>query len=241
MVLLHKHENANAVADVAWIECYDVPYYILPIEDATCFRQFTDMELKMLYRNVTGQDSHSLSRLPLVQVVYDLCCRIPESVIKPAEAKIQAEYVDALRTQGKGGFWLYCAGSCLPGQKADLWKPSCKKAEQWRVEERAAKSGKLPALKRATQPHSERTGPDRPVTAVQHSAKPAGTPKMGTAKAIIWAAADKMWAAAGKPLIKSDVLTLRKEIMDHLEKEEGIKRTSCSSELGNWHKDRAPY
>lgn len=53
----------------------------------------------------------------------------------------------------------------------------------------------------------------------------------------IWKRADELWAAAGKPMDAKVVLQLRKEWMNVLEKE-GIKRTTCSSEFGNWQKER---
>lgn len=62
-----------------------------------------------------------------------------------------------------------------------------------------------------------------------------------TSKAVIWRIADQLWEAAGKVTIKEEVLKLRKIIMDNLETNFGIKRTSASSELANWHKNRAPY
>ena len=49
-----------------------------------------------------------------------------------------------------------------------------------------------------------------------------------------------MWAEAGSPNNKEEVLTLRKRIMKALE-EKGIKRTTSSAQLGNWHKERVPF
>lgn len=57
---------------------------------------------------------------------------------------------------------------------------------------------------------------------------------------VVFAKADEMWAAIGSPTEKSVILKLRKQIMDELEKE-GVKRTTCSSTLGAWHIERAPY
>jgi hypothetical protein len=50
-----------------------------------------------------------------------------------------------------------------------------------------------------------------------------------------------MWEEDGKPTDKNQVLELRKRIMDKLELDEQIKRASSSSELGQWHKARAPF
>lgn len=68
---------------------------------------------------------------------------------------------------------------------------------------------------------------------------PAGkpAPPRGGARAIIWAHADKVWEAAGKPMQKDEVLVLRKRMMVELE-EQGIPKTTSSTALGDWMKVR---
>lgn len=237
MVLLHKHSDTEVIANLAWIECHNAPYCIFDIDDASGFRDFTDMELKILYRNITGQDDHSFNRSQTLQIIYDLCARISESDVKPFEVDRQAEYIK----EGDERKWLYVKGATRPAQKPDLFEPACKRAKRSEKEEASAVGGKLPALKRATPAAKPRTGDKRAGTNAQQSPSQRTGPKRGTAKAIIWATADKMWEEAGKPTDKVEVLKLRKSIMDHLENEEQIKRASSSSELGQWHKTRAPF
>lgn len=237
MALLHKHSDPNVLANVAWIECHNAPYAIFPVDDAIGFQTYTDMELKILFRNITGADDHSFSRPQTLQVLFDLCSRIPESDIDPFEVDVQAEFVK----EGDERRWLYVKGAKRPAQKPDLFEPECKHALRNTVEEGNAVAGKLPALKRAAPAPVPRTSPDRPVAPVQRPAKAAGGPKRGTAKGIIWQVADAMWEEEGKPTDKNQVLDLRKRIMDKLETDEQIKRASSSSELGQWHKARAPF
>jgi hypothetical protein len=237
MALLHKHSDVDVLANVAWIECHNAPYSIFPVDDTTGFKDFTDMELKILYRNITGQDDHTFSRPQVLQVIYDLCSRISESDINAFEVDRQAEYIK----EGDERRWLYVKGASRPAQQADLFEPQCRQALRNEVEEQNAMAGKLPALKRAAPVATPRTGQDRPGVSVQQPVKVRSGPKRGTAKAIIWQTADKMWEDSGKPTDKETVLSLRKDIMVHLETEEGIKRASSSSELGQWHKARAPY
>lgn len=236
MALIHKHPNPNVLCDLAWIECHQAPYSIFPFDDANELRSYTDMELTTLYRNITGVD-HNLTRPQLMQVLFDLIDRIPESDVNPFEADRQA----ALIPEGDERRWLYVKGATRPAQKADLFEPGCKQAKRSEEEESRAKAGKLPALQRKAAAPAPRTERDRPQANAQQRAPAPSGPKRGTAKAIIWAVADKMWEDAGKPTDKAEVLALRKEIMNALEKEESIKRSSSSSELGNWHKERAPY
>lgn len=57
-------------------------------------------------------------------------------------------------------------------------------------------------------------------------------------KAVIWAVADAMWEAYGKPMNVERILPLRREMMTELETKHGIKRTSSSTALGEWQKVR---
>jgi len=238
MVLLHKHASLYVLADVAWIECHNSAYCIFGVDDATGFRDFTDMELRMLYHNITGLDyGNRFNRTQLLQILYDLTSRISESDINAVEAERQAEHV----AEGDERKWIYVRGAKRPAEKPDLFAPACRRASRSESEEERAKAGELPALKRKVRPRSPSTGGDRPAPATQQRAPGASGPKRGTAKAIIWATADKLWEEAGKPTDKPTILALRKQIMDTLENDEAIKRASSSSELGVWHKTRAPY
>jgi hypothetical protein len=53
----------------------------------------------------------------------------------------------------------------------------------------------------------------------------------------IWRRAEELWAAAGSPKDTALVLKLRRGWMDLMEKE-GIKRTTASSEMGQWWKTK---
>ena len=237
MVLLHKHHDFTALCDVAWIECRSTDCTVFGVEDGTGFRMFTDMELGLLYRNITGNDHTIKRRVALIQVLFDLVSRIPESDINPMEADRQAEHVK----EGDTRKWVYVRGASRPAQKPDLYEHLCKHAEPNKDEEQRAIDGHTPALAPKLGPRIAPTGPDRAAPRAPVPPKDGNTLKRGTGKALIWEVADRMWEAAGKPTVKDEVLKLRKEIMDTLEKEEGVKRASASSELGNWHKDRAPY
>ncbi|QPB12071.1 hypothetical protein PQD09_gp50 [Providencia phage PSTCR4] len=64
--------------------------------------------------------------------------------------------------------------------------------------------------------------------------------RMTGSKQIIWDVATSMWLDAGSPTDKGEVLSLRKQIMNELEKQ-GVNRNSASNELGKWHKETAPF
>lgn len=77
----------------------------------------------------------------------------------------------------------------------------------------------------------EKTGDSAP-------APRAPTPPRGGVGGIVWDIADKMWAAAGKPMDQKVVLNLRKEMMNVLEKDHEVKRSVASNTLGQWMKAR---
>ena len=230
MIVLHTHESVTTLCDLATIEAPDATYYILPIDDAIGFKQFTDMELTILYRNLTGVDHSIKGRLASLQVIFNLIRRVKPTSVNAGELDKQAEHALA----NPSFKWLYVKGANRPAKKADLFEPACQRATKCEDEEAAAIAGKTPALTPVKTALPLPTREDRPLPSVT----PKGNgPKRGTAKAIIWSTADRLWAEAGEPKVQSEVLALRKLIMDELEKE-GIKRLSASSELGNWQKTR---
>jgi len=237
MKLLHVHSDSRVLCDLAWIECHLAPYYILSLQDATALKVFTLMELGMLYTNITGKDNHSFNRSQVLQVVWDLCMRVPETDVTPLEADAQAAYIKADDPKK----WMYVKGARVPARMASLFEHASRRAKASEKEEQKAVSGELPALKPKRGAPVVPTGDVPKVPTAKLTPKTSNAPKRGTAKAIIWRAADEAWEVAGKPTSKADVLVLRKQIMNHLETEEHIKRGSASSELGNWHKTRAPF
>ena len=77
------------------------------------------------------------------------------------------------------------------------------------------------------------TGRDRPAA---NTVAPSA-PRSGN-RATIFEVADRMWNDAGSPKDTSVVLPLRKTIMAELEANNGIKKTTSSTALGEWQKLR---
>lgn len=79
------------------------------------------------------------------------------------------------------------------------------------------------------------------INVVTHSTSTTPTAsRMTGSRQLIWDVATTMWIDAGSPTNKSEVLSLRKLIMNELEKQ-GVNRNSASNELGKWHKETAPF
>lgn len=249
MVLLRKHQDLFVLANLAVIECGpDVAYCIISSDDATDFKTFTDMELKQLYLNLTKEEDFkfNFNRPQLLQVIVDAIARIPLEQIDFIGTETQAEWVESKRAKEEyeGESFRFVDGASRPAILPDLYHDFVHPyAPRNEIEEQTALTGRLPALQRAKLVAKPATGENTVSAYITQQAKAANAPrpKRGAAKPRIWAMADKMWEEAGKPTDKEQVLALRKDIMAALETEEGIRRTSSSSELGQWHKTRAPY
>lgn len=81
------------------------------------------------------------------------------------------------------------------------------------------------------------TAPDRPAANTVAPKKTSSAPRGGN-RAIIWEVADRMWNERSNPKEAHVVLALRREIMAVLESENGIKKATSSTALGEWQKVR---
>lgn len=232
MELLYKHECPRTLANLVWIEARFASSYIFPFWDATDLKKFTDLELKFLYKSLTKFEGDvTFTRHQIIQIIWDLIESIKVTEADPVEAQNQAEYIP----DNSQILYKYVYGSHRPASMQELFTPTPMEAKRDMKQEAAAVAGKLPSLQRVD-PEVVSRVINKVKATVPTKAK--SGPKAGTAKSIIWSTADLMWEEAGKPTDRPLVLKLRKEIMNKLEVEEGIKRTSASSELGQWNKAR---
>lgn len=221
MLLTHKHASIFTVCDLAAIEQPDAPYTIFPLYDASGFRDFTDMMLKQLYRNITGQDypDTTKSRLSLLQVIYDVCCEVLASDASPVEADAQAKYVEAQRSLGvnKVKPYKYVKGAMLPTVPGNLFDQESMRCEVPEEKLKSAFAGNVPAT---------------------YEAKPKSA--AATVEERIYSIADKLWSEKGKPTEKGKVFAVRFDAAELCERA-GIKRQTALSVLNKWHNERAPY
>lgn len=224
MTFAHKHKNYQVLCNLAWIECASA--HIFPLDDATKFKEFTDMELSLLYENTVQKKPSSLSRQQLQQVLFDLITSMDPSDVNAVEVESQADKVN----DNLSGRMLYVKGSSVPvkQKKDELFQMQ---TEANAESESSARAGRLPALVRKVQPVQP-----RPVVATVAPERAAAAPR-GTNKPLIWKTADRIWEEHGMPTDLKVVLQLRKLMMDDLEAN-GVKRASASSELGNWMKTK---
>jgi hypothetical protein len=216
------------------IEIPHVSTVIAEFDTPRQFKTFTDLELRMLIRNTTGADHPNAIRDHMLATCAALADALaPTPHLNEFELRVQDEWID--RNDPKGAHrYQYAPGDSKPQRKAELWEPPALHYH------RELDATAVQALQRAAQ----RAAPVAPPTPRSPSSAPAvrvavpkGPPRGGL-RAEVWQHMDSIWQASGTPLDIKVVLDLRKRCMDELEKQ-GCKRTSVSSELGNWWKERS--
>jgi hypothetical protein len=241
LVFMHKHSVQKVVSYLADIEAPDVHTVVMPCDSPLDFKGFTDLELNKLYRNTTGSTHPGFYRSGLEALCAAAAAALPETKAVAWECELQAKAIPAKDTAP----YRYVYGSTAPAPVGELFKRTALRTTL--TSEQEAKF----ALQRATLPHSSApataagiggTAAPRPLAGATVAAAPraaaiAPAAPRGGQRELIWAHADAAWQQAGSPKDVSKVLVLRKRMMDELE-QQGVKRTSASSELGNWMKAR---
>lgn len=224
-----KHPDLNVVTNLAFVECAGYQAIHVMALDHTFAKGLTDLEKMMLYKNTTGQTCLRAGQ-GLVNVLMELAERIPEREVNAVELEVIAMSLPELRSER----YTYIQGMKTAMRQSDIFLLDGVKVPKSDTESAIA-------VRAAVQAPVPEYVPPLPSAAAATRAPraplPSG-PRRGGAKDIIWAAADKLWEAAGKPTDPAEVLKLRKEMMNVLETESGIKKTTSSNELGNWMKAR---
>lgn len=223
---LHKHSDVKTVCNLVHIECPDLDVAVTPCDISGFVSDLTMLELAMLYRNTTGHDHSAANSASLRGVLADLGQRLPCTDADPFEAEQQAAKLSGQHSPHK-----YVRGAYTPGKVLELFPLTA---------ERNPDEANVPALQPVTlrTPSAPTVAPVTPRSHPVPAQRAAPTASRGGGRAVIWEVADSMWEKAGKPTSKDQVLALRKRIMDVLESDKGVKRTSASSELGQWQKAR---
>ena len=228
MRFLHKHHDVTVVCNLVHIEAPHVVICVTPYDIPSFLEDFTDMELLMLYRNTTGHDHTSHSGSALRAVLAELAERLPVTDVNAFEVERQAAFIP----EGNEEPMKYVRGATRPGKPAELFPLQA----QRNPDEDVVAAAKLRAPQRPA-PVANSSAAPAPAARPQ---RPAAPPRKGGVRGTIWEVADSMWEKEGKPTAKAEVLALRKRMMEVLETDHGVKRTSSSNELGNWQKARIP-
>ena len=226
---LHKHHDQFTLNGLSFLEAPHHSVRNENVNNPNFLLGMTPLEIRMLYRNTTGEDvtgsDDMVLRQMLAMIVAD---HMPPTLALHDEVEAQVKAVEDDLYNGIA--WKNALGAKKPAQAMELFPLHCKPLD-------AVDKHKAATL--APQHRSPRTAPKAPTpVAPAPSASAAPKARASSVRPVIWSVADEMWAAAGSPTDVPVVLALRKQMMGILEEKHGVKKTSSSNELGNWMKAR---
>ena len=233
--VLHAHPNQEISYGLLYLEGARVQHAAIVNSECSFFLDsLTSLELALLYRNLTGGEFppvyEDLSKRQVIAEIVDL---LPARSVDLEELETQIRAVEKtinFQVENAKAF-RYVKGSNMPSLSEQGFFPI------------TVAPASLPQLSNAAQIALQRRKP-RP--AATHAIPLQKTPRQRAApqprtlsgsRVIIFAEADRMWEAAGKPMHTSVVLELRKKMMSELEKQ-GIKKSTSSGALGEWMNQR---
>jgi len=228
--VLHAHQIPGIVHDLVYLECAACDYVLVQDTSSDLFLdQCTEMELKRLYHNLTGGSAALWDALAIRHALALQLAAVTPTKVDHTELEAQCECAEKYRAETDRTVLRYAFGAKVPAQVQELFP---------------LKAPPLPAWHDSTQRGTQRV--HTPPPPVPHDptkpapARPAAAPRApgGSTRPRIFKVADEMWEAAGKPMDKDTVLALRKEMMVVLEEQHSIKKTTSSTALGDWMKQR---
>lgn len=229
MAITHKHREQQVLRDLSWIECTNAGI-IMPLGRIEHWmREFTPAELRLIYKNATGHEIQGYGNA-LGSVVNQMALRLPETDAVAAEVAAQRLCI----MDGDKSSYSYCKGSKTPSCHPGLYEPDPLKCARSEAEETLAAASK-PAHMPSAPVHAPVANPFANAPAAGQTAS---APRAGGTRDIVYKVADEMWQQAGTPRDMKAVLDLRKKIMDVLEAQHSVKRTTASTTLGDWQKSR---
>jgi hypothetical protein len=234
MAFLAKHEDRRALAFLGFLEYPHLAQAQMPCEMPSDFNMLSDLELRLLFKHTTGHDHSNAQRRSLLTSCVALAQQLPLTTgLNVFELEVQANSI----APGDEERYRYVPGASRPMLVTELFEVQPLRCEQrWTPEQLAELSKKGPA--QAAIAPAAATVPSAPRSPAARPAAPSAP--RGSSKPLIWERMDRIWDKAGKPTSIQIVLGLRKACMSELEHECGIKRTTSSTELGNWMKARVP-
>ncbi len=226
---LHKHHDQFVLNCLSFLEA---PNHSIRNENTNSENfliGMTPLEVRMLYKNTTGEDVTGSDDQVLRQMLAMIAVeRMAPTLALLEEVEAQVKHVEDDLYNGIP--WKYSIGSKVPAQPIELFPLRCKPLDVVETQK---------AAQLAPQQRAKRGAPVAPLrTESVAAASPALKQRASSVRPQIWSLADSMWEAAGKPTDKAVVLELRKKMMAELEEKHNVKKTSSSNELGNWMKAR---
>lgn len=227
--IVHKHIDLEALRLLSWIECANDTITLPLGNPAHLSRELENHTLRDIYKASTGKEIGGFGNA-LAVAVHRMALRLPETNAALSELQAQRKHV----MDGDKSHWQYARGAMVPLQHSGTFTPDPLKTEPEDVELQLAAQSRP-----VYTPNGVPSAPGGPAAgATAPNAREAREPQIGGKREIIFRVADDVWSAAGSPRELPAILQLRKRMMDILESEHGMKRTTSSTALGDWQKLR---
>jgi len=242
---LRKHPDVNMLCNLAYIETPHLAVSIQPCDDHTFLNECTDLELKLLYKNTTGNDQVYFGS-KLRYVLAELVSRLPVLDADKWELEYQANAIP----EGNVTPYTYVKGSYKPAILPDLFAGFETPAapDEALIVAQGKKlfttlypesSKPLAAILSTVNTPAGTTAAAKPAASPVPPKNPQAIPqKRGTVRVLIWDIADKEWERLGQPKDVKQVLEMRKNLYSVLANEHGIGKNTSSNELGAWQKSK---
>lgn len=194
------------------------------------------LQMQLLYTSVTGEPGLALTHAERRASLTVVIGAMKPPLVDDQELDKQIASVEAqLKLPvGKVPFYRYALGSRTPKTVDDILPRTLQMTDAMRSAAKGAATALQP-LPAATIPAPRPAGVARQPAGTP---RPAGAEPTGGVAGEIWMVADKMWKEAGSPKDTKVVLKLRMTMMEVLETQHDIKRTTASNTLGQWMKAR---
>lgn len=237
MRVLHAHRVHDIVHWLVMLESPNSAHVLFDDTERAAFLDgMTTLDLTLLHRNLTGTEfppgwDDLQRREAIASVVNSIKPRLVDDA--ELEAQIEAVLREIQQPVGKAPQFRYVLGAKLPKREDGGLFPL--KAAPLDPKGLAA-AAQLAAQRRTLRAATPAPAPATPRPAPAQRRAPVAS--SGGSRPVIWAVADKVWEEAGKPKVVPVVLELRKRMMAILEDEHGVKRSTSSTALGVWMKER---
>jgi hypothetical protein len=220
MNVLYKHQSAAVLSNLAHIE---VAHTSTTIADNHCWHLFTDLELKLLYENLTGSKYVGYARDILVHAIKHLVDSIAPNVLNGFEVAVQAAQIPLDNKL----FYKYAPGSKTASTQNVLFTPKALQAHAGAVS--TLPPTPIPSAAPSAGPQAAAPIPMRSSAPVSKDA-----PKAGSKTGRVWELCESWYEQLPAPC---DFKELGRRVKASGEAE-GINGSTLSVQISAWKKTK---
>lgn len=223
MVVRYKHANQTVLADLMFLEFPHCTAIVMPDDMESVYNTFSDLQLKQLYLNTTGQKLESYIKGKIIHDTMLVCQALPETPLNVLEIATQAASVDRYDDR----LFKYAPGKSTPEVVEEPFEKQALQAPQG-----FTPAPYIPPPVTAAPAHVAHVAALPARTAHAPAAPTSNTaPKSGSKTGRVWEIADSLYTPGATPK------SLRKQIIEACEAE-GINGSTASVQFGKWSKTK---